>query len=182
MELCHCQGVLDNVFDGCMARMPSLISIAAEAMGGPFVHHSTTVAACVGLAQRNFQVEPHSYAYHLISFRPLSTRTLRALKLRDLNLVYTDWSAFNYCISKTTPTPIIFLPIGDNLGPLGNVRCAVSVQTLCLRTSINIAAVYVEIYRHAHSAHVELTTYVYAIRFMRKAFRVRLQELYRIIV
>ena len=31
-------------------------------------------------------------------FRPLSTRALRALKLRDLNPVYTSWSAFNYYI------------------------------------------------------------------------------------
>lgn len=45
---------------------PSFLYIAAEAMGGPFVHHSTTVAACVGLAQRNLQVEPHSYAFHFI--------------------------------------------------------------------------------------------------------------------
>ena len=29
-------------------------------------------------------------------FRPLSTRALRALELRDLNPVDTSWSAFNY--------------------------------------------------------------------------------------
>ena len=49
---------------------------------------------------------------------------------------------------KRLANPIIFLPIGDNPGPLGNVRRAVSVQTLCQRTSIN---------RHAHSArHLRL--------------------------
>ena len=49
---------------------------------------------------------------------------------------------------KRLANPIIFLLIGDNPGPLGNVRHAVSVQTLCLRTSI---------YRHVLSPrHVRL--------------------------
>ena len=34
-------------------------------------------------------------------FRPLSTRALRALELRDLNPVDTSWSAFNYYIYVT---------------------------------------------------------------------------------
>ena len=42
-------------------------------------------------------------------FRPLSTRALRALELRDLNPVDTSWSAFNYYIHIVECTPNLAL-------------------------------------------------------------------------
>ena len=67
---------------------------------------------------------------------------------------------------KRLPISIIFLPIGDNTGPLGNVRYEVSVQSLCQRTSI---------YHHARSACHVCTSMQF--RFMRQAFRVHLCDL-----
>ena len=70
--------------------------------------------------------------------------------LSDLNPVDTGWSEINYdpVYPKRLANPIIILPIGDKPGPLGKVRCAVLVQTLCLRTAI---------YCHADSTcHVRL--------------------------
>ena len=49
-----------------------------------------------------------------------------------VNPVDTDWSAFSYYRSKGLANPITFLPIDSSLSPLGNVRRAVSVQTLCV--------------------------------------------------
>ena len=54
----------------------------------------------------------------------------------------------NIIDSKQFANPIIFLLIGDNPGPLGNIRCAVSVQMLCLRTSTY------PLMRSAHYVHL----------------------------
>ena len=49
-----------------MTGMVTLAFVAAETVGGLFVHKGTTMAACVWVAQWNTQAKPNSYTYHLV--------------------------------------------------------------------------------------------------------------------
>ena len=44
-------------------------------------------------------------------FRPLSTRALRALELRDLNPIYTSWSACNYYLRASVSIYGLLAPV-----------------------------------------------------------------------
>ena len=50
------------------------------------------------IAARNEQEDTRAETRCIQRFRPLSTQALRTLELRDLNPVYTSWSALNYYI------------------------------------------------------------------------------------
>ena len=100
------------------------------------VTHFHRVVQCTPEDKYNYKywgpVFHHSYSSLPHSLESEEKRET-ALIGQHLTITYT----------KLLANPIIFLTIGDKLGPLGNIRRAISVQTLCLRTSI---------YCHEHSA------------------------------